>query len=216
MRARMMISQSRGMINAQVVGRPQGFPPGSPNTQFQASRNPLDPYGHLVVHQQRMQGGIVSSPSMLAQQLGRPLQSVGQQSHDNMSSPMQSPMSANPLSQQMNPNSMQEHGALTSHLPSDHQELPDSVTAELEKLEQEQHNSHDADTSELADLGMDDDELLGMGADFNILEYADPELDEVVGGEKTNILDNLDLEEEDKEDKEPKRKEEPERYILVF
>lgn len=35
-----------------------------------------------------------------------------------------------------------------------------------------------------------------MGADFNILEYADPELGDI--GEKTNILDeNLDLEEPD-------------------
>lgn len=30
-----------------------------------------------------------------------------------------------------------------------------------------------------------------MGADFNILEYADPELDTVTGGEKTNILDEI-------------------------
>lgn len=37
-----------------------------------------------------------------------------------------------------------------------------------------------------------------MGNDFNILEYADPELGSVAGGEKTNILDeNLDLEEEE-------------------
>lgn len=34
-----------------------------------------------------------------------------------------------------------------------------------------------------------------MGPDFNILEYADPELDALAGGEKTNILDSLDLEE---------------------
>jgi histone-lysine N-methyltransferase MLL3 len=89
---------------------------------------------------------------------------------------------------------------------SEHQELPDSVTAELEKLEQEQHNDAvvDGDPGELVDLGMDDDELLGMGADFNILEYADPELDQVVGGEKTNILDNLDLEEEKEEEKDVK------------
>lgn len=32
-----------------------------------------------------------------------------------------------------------------------------------------------------------------MGSDFNILEYADPELDLLQGGEKTNILDSLDL-----------------------
>lgn len=47
----------------------------------------------------------------------------------------------------------------------------------------------------LGGLGEDDDELLAeMGADFNILEYADPELEALTGG-KTNILD-LELEEE--------------------
>ncbi|XP_064470937.1 histone-lysine N-methyltransferase 2C-like isoform X3 [Ornithodoros turicata] len=48
---------------------------------------------------------------------------------------------------------------------------------------------------------LDDDELLGLGNDFNILEYADPELDKAFGGEgeKSNILDeHLDL--DDKED----------------
>ena len=29
---------------------------------------------------------------------------------------------------------------------------------------------------DFADLGVDDDDLLGLGNDFNILEYADPEL----------------------------------------
>lgn len=36
-----------------------------------------------------------------------------------------------------------------------------------------------------------------MGADFNILEYADPELDKVGSGEKTNIFDVEEFEEED-------------------
>jgi histone-lysine N-methyltransferase MLL3 len=154
---------------------------------------------------------------MLAQQLGRPLQPVNQHVQpppvDAMAGQVQgqapvhsqAPVNVNTLQQQMNASSLQET-SLTSNLPSDHQELPDSVTAELEKLEQEQHNDHnqDAETSDLADLGMDDDEFLGM-EDFNILEYADPELDEVVGGEKTNILDNLDLEEEVKEDKDKRK-----------
>lgn len=46
-----------------------------------------------------------------------------------------------------------------------------------------------------------------MGADFNILEYADPELDNITGGEKTNILD-LDLEQVEVETKEEKQKKE--------
>ena len=46
-----------------------------------------------------------------------------------------------------------------------------------------------------------------MGADFNILEYADPELDNITGGEKTNILD-LDLEHVEVDPKEDKQKKE--------
>ncbi|CAH1176242.1 unnamed protein product [Phaedon cochleariae] len=75
--------------------------------------------------------------------------------------------------------------------------IPDNVTAELEKLEQETGTMVELQgVSEiLGGLGDDDDELLAeMGADFNILEYADPELEALTGG-KTNILD-LELEEE--------------------
>lgn len=53
----------------------------------------------------------------------------------------------------------------------------------------------------LVGLGDDDDDILaGMGDQFNILEYADPEHE---AGEKTNILDSLDLvePEPDKDDK---------------
>lgn len=49
--------------------------------------------------------------------------------------------------------------------------------------------------------------LAEMGADFNILEYADPELDNMTGGEKTNIFD-LDLEQVEVETKEDKHKKE--------
>ncbi|XP_030747248.1 uncharacterized protein LOC115875851 [Sitophilus oryzae] len=88
-------------------------------------------------------------------------------------------------------------GAAASGDPSGEQEIPDNVTAELEKLEQETGTMAELQgVSEiLGGLGDDDDELLAeMGADFNILEYADPEL-EALAGEKTNILD-LDLEED--------------------
>lgn len=46
-----------------------------------------------------------------------------------------------------------------------------------------------------------------MGADFNILEYADPELNNITGGDKTNILD-LELEQVEVETKEEKQKKE--------
>ncbi|XP_042908867.1 histone-lysine N-methyltransferase 2C isoform X4 [Parasteatoda tepidariorum] len=55
---------------------------------------------------------------------------------------------------------------------------------------------------DVGELELDDDELLGLGNDFNILEYADPELDKNLGGEgeKSNILDeHLDLDDKDEE-----------------
>ncbi|XP_043479344.1 histone-lysine N-methyltransferase 2C-like isoform X5 [Leptopilina heterotoma] len=88
-------------------------------------------------------------------------------------------------------------------------EIPDNVTAELEELEQEREaplGEVESVSAILGDLGEDDDELLAeMGADFNILEYADPELDNLTGGGKTNILD-LDLEQVEVEPKEEKQK----------
>lgn len=87
-------------------------------------------------------------------------------------------------------------------------EIPDNVTAELEKLEQEGAPMVEVEgvSAILGDLGDDDDELLAeMGADFNILEYADPELDNITGGEKTNILD-LDLENVEVDHKDEKKK----------
>lgn len=57
-------------------------------------------------------------------------------------------------------------------------EIPDNVTADLETLEQED---------------LFDDDLFG---DFNILEYADPELDTLNDDDKSNILDTLELDEQ--------------------
>lgn len=75
--------------------------------------------------------------------------------------------------------------------------IPDSVTAELEKLEQDENVGMENVGDILGGLGDDDDDLLDsltadMGADFNILEYADPELD-TTDDEKTNLLDSLEL-----------------------
>lgn len=55
----------------------------------------------------------------------------------------------------------------------------------------------------LSNLGEDDDDDLlnsltaEMGADFNILEYADPELDALNEGDQANLLDSLDFEDPD-------------------
>jgi len=74
------------------------------------------------------------------------------------------------------------------------------VTAELEQLEQETEPMAEVDTVSaiLGDLGDDDDDglLSEMGSDFNILEYVDTEAG--LGGDNTNLLDNFDLDEEDK------------------
>lgn len=83
--------------------------------------------------------------------------------------------------------------------PTDVEGIPDSVTAELEKLEQDENVGMDGVGDILGGLGDDDDDLLDsltadMGADFNILEYADPELD-TTDDEKTNLLDSLELDE---------------------
>lgn len=92
-------------------------------------------------------------------------------------------------------------------------EIPDSVSAELEKLEQED-NTGMGEVEGVGDilggLGDDDDELLDsltaeMGADFNILEYADPELD-TTDGEKSNLLDSLELDEPEGEKSDDKSK----------
>lgn len=85
------------------------------------------------------------------------------------------------------------------------QEIPDNVTAELEKLEEESGTMAELQgvSDILGGLGDEDDDILAeMGEHFNILEYADPELD-ALAGEKTNILDSLDLvePEPDKDDK---------------
>lgn len=75
------------------------------------------------------------------------------------------------------------------------------MTAELEQLEQEGGPMAEVEAvSEiLGDLADDDDELLAeMGADFNILEYVDTETSH---GDKTNILDNLELEDDETKEK---------------
>ncbi|XP_038110096.1 histone-lysine N-methyltransferase 2C isoform X3 [Culex quinquefasciatus] len=97
--------------------------------------------------------------------------------------------------------------------PDGSSEIPDSVSAELEKLEQED-NAGIGEVEGVGDifggLADDDDELLDsltaeMGADFNILEYADPELD-TTDGEKSNLLDSLELDEPEGEKAEDKAK----------
>lgn len=94
---------------------------------------------------------------------------------------------------------------MSSESGNTEQEIPDNVTAELEKLEEESGTMAELQgvSDILGGLGDEDDDILAeMGEHFNILEYADPELEALTGG-KTNILDSLDLvePEPDKDDK---------------
>jgi [histone H3]-lysine4 N-trimethyltransferase MLL3 len=98
--------------------------------------------------------------------------------------------------------------------PADGEGIPDSVTAELEKLEQDENVAMDGVGDILGGLGDDDDDLLDsltaeMGADFNILEYADPELEG--DDEKNNLLDSLELDDHGDHSKEEKMKLEAEK-----
>lgn len=112
-----------------------------------------------------------------------------------------------PMLQQQNQGQNQGQG-------QEGQEIPDIVTAEIEKLEQEQDEALPGEEvgDILGKLGDDDDELLTsltaeMGDEFNLLEYADPELDTNESGEKTNLFDSLELDEHlDAADKDEKHK----------
>lgn len=85
---------------------------------------------------------------------------------------------------------------------TDGTEIPENVTTDLDKLEQED-NTAIGEVEGVGDIlgGLgedDDDELLNsltaeMGEDFNILEYADPELDALTDSDNHNLFDKLDL-----------------------
>lgn len=80
------------------------------------------------------------------------------------------------------------------------QQQPQHSTVDLVKQLQDTDTLTEADAVLVEDL--DDDELLGLGNDFNILEYADPELDKALGGKsgsKNNIFDeHFDADEREK------------------
>uniref|UniRef100_A0A336MIG1 Histone-lysine N-methyltransferase 2C n=1 Tax=Culicoides sonorensis TaxID=179676 RepID=A0A336MIG1_CULSO len=133
----------------------------------------------------------VEQNALLQQRLQQRPVMVGQQNVQHIS---QSPQHQN---QSQNPQNNEQAGPGSV---GDQQEIPDIVTAEIEKLEQEQEETLPGEVEGVGDilgnLGDDDDEIFeNLTADFNILEYADPELDSVGEGEKSNFLDSLDLDE---------------------
>lgn len=141
------------------------------------------------------QGGEIMGSSGVQQQQGMMInnQMVQQQQQQRL---------INPNIQQRNVQSHQDPNVPTTvnQSTSDTEGIPDSVTAELEKLEQDENVGMDGVGDILGGLGDDDDDLLNsltaeMGDDFNILEYADPELDTT--DEKSTLLDSLEMDEND-------------------
>lgn len=166
---------------------------------MQQQRMTMNPQGNFnqVTGEMMQQGqpGIIGNDpnAMIGQRMGQPGQGiVMQQNMQGQVNPQAQPNSGNENIQ--GPSAGNQSGN-----PTDAEGIPDSVTAELEKLEQDENAGMDGVEGILGGLGDDDDDLLDsltadICEDFNILEYADPELD-TTDDEKTNLLDSLELDE---------------------
>lgn len=179
LRPGLVINQQQQLIEQQMSPLPnqQNMNMNQPRMTLNAAFNPNQ--GEIMVSQNQ-QAMMISNQQVMAQQRA------------------------------MNPNIQQHQDPnvpTTVNQPTtDTEGIPDSVTAELEKLEQDENVGMDGVGDILGGLGDDDDDLLNsltaeMGADFNILEYADPELDTT--DEKSTLLDSLEMDENDnaKDDK---------------
>lgn len=89
----------------------------------------------------------------------------------------------------------QSSGVAEQQRESDNPEIPDNVTADLETLENE------VDGEDLFD------EALLLSGDFNILEYADPELGTMNDEDQLNLLVSLETTLDEKEKEETTKKE---------
>lgn len=204
-RSNQLVNQQRMVMNPNTDNRPRlGIRPGTV----------LNPQQMLAVQQQQQnqiaqQRMSINAPGSFNQ---GEIMSQGQQG--SIASGEQGTIIAqrivqsgqNVIMQQVNPQSQAAGGNPNVQVPTtvnqggaatDAEGIPDSVTAELEKLEQDENVGMDGVGDILGGLGDDDDDLLDsltaeMGADFNILEYADPELD-TTDDEKSNLLDSLEL-----------------------
>lgn len=223
----------QGMVGGQMIRstqltNPQRMiinPDNRPRMGVRAGKN-LNSQQILAAQQQSQIGVGMTQPRMAlnTQNNFNSVQSdIMSQSQQNIQSNDQNSLLAQRITQsgqniilqqnvQSNQISTQGHTNDNAQVPtpnnqSDAEGIPDSVTAELEKLEQDENVGMDGVGDILGGLGDDDDDLLDsltadMGADFNILEYADPELD-TTDDEKTNLLDSLELDESEnaKDDK---------------
>jgi hypothetical protein len=133
--------------------------------------------GAMMQQQQPMQPNV--HPMAMQQQQQQ------QQQHMLMQQQQQQPI----MQQQQ-----QQQQQLPMKVEMIHDEPPTPCAAAVSAVAEAQnhnnlHQQHDPADDDFGDLGLgcvDDDELLGLGNDFDILEYADPELhdtmDDVMGG----------------------------------
>ncbi|XP_071540275.1 uncharacterized protein trr isoform X3 [Panulirus ornatus] len=196
---------------------PLGPPPHPSNSNSQQPHNPS-------THQQ------VPSPQQSHPQQSHSQQPHSQQSHSQVPHPQQ-PHSQQPHPQQPHPPLPHPQQTPPPQQQQSESELPEAVTRELEQLEEEQqqqqqqHQDPPAQSAtsqpappqtsscqgdDLEDLAagdltnMEDDDLLGMGGDFNaLLEFADGE-DGEEDNEKlpSNLFDDLDGDEDERRKKE--------------
>lgn len=208
----------RGMMMGQEMRQrfrpPVGVIPAGPNGQ-----QIIVQQGQTIIQQSQQYAGNVRMQQMIAGQqvikTSGPMDQhlVQGQPTDNVHTLVQGVEMGQQQApqQQLQPDAMMENTLTdnTQTMPStesDQPEIPDNVTAELEKLEDENAAIGEVEGvgDILGDLGEDDDdELLNsltaeIGADFNILEYADPELNE---GDQDNLLDSLDFDDEPEKEK---------------
>jgi hypothetical protein len=209
--------------STQLVNPPQRMIMNPDNRPRQNIRTGLNHQQHMLAVQQQQQMGGIQQQRMTMNPQGNFNQGPGDvmQIQGGIITNDQNAMIAQRMSQsgqniilqqniqgQVNPQSQSNAGneniqgqtiVNQSGNTTDAEGIPDSVTAELEKLEQDENAGMDGVEGILGGLGDDDDDLLDsltadICEDFNILEYADPELD-TTDDEKTNLLDSLELDE---------------------
>lgn len=137
-------------------------------------------------------------PAMPQQQMVQPQQPGGQ--GQQMMTPNVSQSSSPLLAQQL-----QQPGAVQQQ-PQRPPGIPGPAQSQLQKVQQQQQTakgegaegSVEAGNNDLSEFNaMPDEDLLGMGDDFNILEFADAlDGEGGEGGSKANILDDLHPDEE--------------------
>nr|XP_053653886.1 histone-lysine N-methyltransferase 2C-like isoform X6 [Cherax quadricarinatus] len=227
--ATVMVSQGLGSPHLPTGGTVR-VPVVSPTHHPQPPTHPLGPPPHPSTShpQPPHHSSSLPQPQQSLPQQSHPQQSLPQQSHPQI--PHSQP---HPQSHPQQPHPPLPHPQQTPPSSQQHQlesELPEAVTRELEQLEEEQQQQQHQDPpppppqstpqptqsqtapcqgDDLADLAgeitsMEDDDLLGMGGDFNaLLEFADGE-DGEEDNEKlpSNLFDDLDGDEDERRKRE--------------